>query len=89
MEEQKILFIGQFCPKYKLIEDIVCHILSRCDVHDGLRCVDKLRDQVLVLLGAIAHREASLHGVELVLGLDLCYGQHHQRAMTNAMRAIS
>ena len=86
MEEQRTLFIDQFCPKYKLIEDIVYHILSGCDVHNGLRCIDKLHNQVLVLLGAIAHREAGLHGVELIPGLDLCRGQCYRCAMMNAMK---
>ena len=36
-----------------------------------------------MLLRAIAHREASLHGMEFVPGLDLRRGQHHRCAMTN------
>ena len=39
-----------------------------------------------MLLGAIAHREAGLHGVELVPNLDLRRGQRHQRAMMDAMK---
>ena len=39
-----------------------------------------------MLLGAIAHREASLHGVELIPGLDLRCGQRHRCAMTDAMK---
>ena len=78
-------FHSLVCPKYKLIEDLVHHILSRCDVHNGLRCDDKFFDQILMLLGAIAHREASLHGMELMPSLDLHHGQCHQCAMTNAM----
>ena len=58
----------------------------RIDVHNGLRSVDDLHDQVLVLFGAITHREASLHGVELMLGQDLCRGQCHRCAMTDAMK---
>ena len=38
-----------------------------------------------MLLGAVAHREASLYGVELVPSLDLHHGQRHRRAMTNAV----
>ena len=38
-----------------------------------------------MLLGAVAHREASLHGVELVPSLDLRRGQRHRCAMTDAM----
>ena len=57
---------------------MVYHILSGCDVYYGLRCVDEFLDQLLVLLKAIAHQEADLHGVELVPGLDLCRGQRHQ-----------
>ena len=39
-----------------------------------------------MLLGAITHWEADLHGVELIPGLDLCHGQRHQRAMMDAMK---
>ena len=74
-----------FALDTKLIEDIVYHILSECDVHDGLRCVNELRDQVIMLLVAVAHQEVSLHGVELVPSLDLCHGQRHRRAMLDAM----
>ena len=38
-----------------------------------------------MLLGAITHQEASLHGVELVPGLDLRCGQHHRHVVTDAM----
>ena len=71
--------------KYKLIKDLVHHILSRCDVHNGLRRDDKLLKQILMLLGAIAHGETSLHGVELVPSLDLHRGQRHRRTMMNAV----
>ena len=40
-----------------------------------------------MLLGAIAHRQASLHGVELVPSLDLCCGQRHRRTMTNIVKS--
>ena len=40
-----------------------------------------------MLLGAIAHWETSLHGVELVPSLDLRHGQRHQRTMMNAMKS--
>ena len=36
---------------------MVYHILSGCDVYYGLRCINELLDQVLVLLGVVAHRE--------------------------------
>ena len=72
-------------PKYKLIKDLVNHILSGCDVHNGLRRYDEFFHKIFILLGAIAHREASLHGVELILGLDLRRDQRHRRAMTNTM----
>ena len=52
-------------------------MLSGCDVYYGLRCIDELLDQVLVLLEAIAHRETGLQGMELVPGLDLRHGQCH------------
>ena len=71
MERRKILFIDQFCPKYKLIEDIVYHILSGCDVHDGLRRYGEIFYQIFMSLRAIANREANLHGVEIMPGLDL------------------
>ena len=38
-----------------------------------------------MLLGAIAHWETSLYGVELVSGLDLRRGQRHRCVMTNAV----
>ena len=38
-----------------------------------------------MLLGAVTHWEASLHGMGLVLYLDLCRGQLHRRAMTNVV----
>ena len=37
-------------------------------------------------LEVVAHREASLHGAELVPGLDLRHGQGHQRDAANAMK---
>ena len=39
-----------------------------------------------MLLGAIAHRETSLHGMELVPDLDLHHGQRHRCAMMNTMK---
>ena len=38
-----------------------------------------------MFLRAVAHWEASLHGVELIPGLDLCRGQRHRCAITNAV----
>ena len=73
-------------PRYNLIKDLVHHILGGCDVYYGLRCHDKLFEQVLMLLGAIAHRETSLHGVELVPSLDLCRGQRHRCTMTDTIK---
>ena len=72
-------------PKYKLIEDLVHHILSGYDVYYGLRCHGEFFKQVLMLLRAIAHWETSVHGVELVPSLDLCRGQRHRCTMTNAV----
>ena len=69
MKEQETLFIGS--PKYKLIKDLVHHILSGCDVYYGLHCHGEFFKQVLALLRAIANREANLHGVELMPGQDL------------------
>ena len=73
-------------PKYKLIEDLVHHILSGYDVYYGLHCLGEFFKQVLVLLRAIAHWETSLHGVELVPSLDLCHGQRHRRTMTKTVK---
>ena len=39
-----------------------------------------------MFLKAVAHWEASLHGVELVPSLDLRRGQHHHRTMTSAVK---
>ena len=39
-----------------------------------------------MLLRADTHWETSLHGVELIPGLDLRRGQHHRCAMMNAMK---
>ena len=61
-------------PKYNLVEDFIHHILSGCDVHYGLRCHDEFLEQVLMFLRAVTHREASLHGVEVIPGLDLRRG---------------
>ena len=61
-------------PKYKLIEDLVHYILSRYNVHNGLRGNNKFFEQVLMFLRAVAHQEPSLHGVEVILSLDLCRG---------------
>ena len=33
----------------------------------------------------VANREANLHGVEVMPGLDLRQGQRHRRAVTNAV----
>ena len=73
------------CLKYKLIKDLVRHILSRCDVHNGLYCNDEFFEKVLMFLRAVAHWETGLHGVELVPGLDLRRGQCHRRAMMNSV----
>ena len=72
-------------PKYKLIKDLVYHILSGCDVYYGLHCHGEFFKQVLVLLRAVAHWETYFHGVKLVPSLDLCRNQHHRCTMTNTM----
>ena len=64
-------------PKYKLIEDLVHYILSGCNVHNGLRGNNEFFEQVLMSLRAVANREANLHGVEVILSLDLHRGQRH------------
>ena len=81
--KEESLFIGS--PEYNLVEDFVHHILSGCDIHYGLCCHDEFFEQVFMFLRAIAHWEASLHGMELVPGLDLCHSQHHRCTMTNAV----
>ena len=65
----KSLFIGS--PKYNLVEDLIHHILSGCDVHDGLRRYSEIFYQIFMSLRAIANQEANLHGVEIMPGLDL------------------
>ena len=72
-------------PKYKLIEDLVHHILSGYDVYYGLRCHGEFFKQVLVLLRAVAHWETYFHGVKLVPSSDLCRDQCHHHTMMNAM----
>ena len=67
--KEKSLFIG--FPKYNLVEDFVHHILSGCDVHDGLRRCGEIFYQIFMSLRAIANQEANLHGVEIMPGLDL------------------
>ena len=83
--ERTGVFCASYYPKYKLIKDLVHHVSSGCDVCYGLRCHGEFFEQVLVLLGAVAHRETSLHGMELVPSLDLCRGQRHRRTMTNTV----
>ena len=73
----EVLFIDQFAPKYKLIKDIIYHILGRYDVHDGLRRVIEVLDQILMHVRVIGHQEARLHGVEIMLDLDLHHGECH------------
>ena len=67
--KEKSLFIVP--PKYNLIKDFVHHILSGCDVHDGLRRCGEIFYQIFMSLRAIVSREANLHGMEILLGLDL------------------
>ena len=61
-------------PKYKLIEDLVHYILSRCDVYNGLHGNDEFFEKVPMSLRAIANQEANLHGVEVIPGLDMRRG---------------
>ena len=73
--KEKSLFIVS--PKYNLVKDFVCHILSGCDVHDGLRRCGEIFYQVFMSLRAIANWESNLHGMELVPCPDLRRGQRH------------
>ena len=43
-EKIEVLFIDQFAPMYKLIKNIIYHILGGYDVHDGLRCIIEVFD---------------------------------------------
>ena len=38
-------------------------------------------------LRAIANREANLHGVEIMPGLDLCRSERHRCAVTNTVKS--
>ena len=67
------------------MKDIVYHELNGCNVHDGLRCINEVLDQLLVLLGAVSLREASLLGMGLVPGLNLRHSQCHRCTTTDAM----
>ena len=80
------MFIDQFAPKYKLIKNIIYHILGRYDVHDGLRCIVEVFDYFLMRLRVVAHWEAGLHVAVLIPDLDLRHGQGHRRATANAMK---
>ena len=71
--------------KYKLIKDLVHHILSGCDIYYGLRCHNEFFEQVLMFLRTIAHWKTSLHGVELVPSLNLCHDQRHRCTMANTV----
>ena len=68
--KERSLFIGS--PRYNLVEDFIHHILSGRDVHDGLYRSGEIFYQILMSLRAIVNREANLHGVEIMPGLDLC-----------------
>ena len=74
-------------PKYNLVEGFVHHILSRCDVHDGLHRYGEFFNQIFMSLRAIANREANLHGVEVMPGLDLCRSLRHRCVVTNTMKS--
>ena len=65
------VFVHQDYPKYKLIKDFVHHILSGCDVHNGLCCCGEVFYQIFMPLRAITSQEANLHGMKIVPGLDL------------------
>ena len=71
IHKKKSLFVDS--PEYKLVEDFVRHVLSGGDVHDGLRRCGKTFYQIFMPLRAIASREANLHGMKIIPGLDLCY----------------
>ena len=65
------VFVHQGYLKYKLIKDLVHHILRGCDVHYGLRCHDEFFEQVSMLLRAITNWETNLHSMKILPGLDL------------------
>ena len=70
----EVLFIDQFAPKYKLIKDIIYHILGGYNVHDGLHRVIKDLDQIIMHVRVVGHQEAWLHGAKIMPGLDLHRG---------------
>ena len=70
----EVLFIDQFAPKYKLIKDIIYHILGGYDVHNGLHHIVEVLDQILMHVRVVGHQEAQLHGAEIMPGLDLRRG---------------
>ena len=74
IHERKGVFVHQDYPKYKLIKDLVHYILSGCDVYYGLCYHNKFFEQVLMFLRAVANQEANLHGMEVMLSLDLRRG---------------
>ena len=76
--ERTGVFIHQDYPKYKLIKDLVHHILRGCDVHYGLRCHDELFQLVLMFFRAVARWE-------FIPSLNLYRDQRHRRTMTNTM----
>ena len=51
--KEKSLFIGS--PKYNLVKDFIHHILSGCDVHDGLHCCGEIFYQIFMSLRAIVN----------------------------------
>ena len=67
--KEKSLFISS--PKYNLAEDFIHHILSGCDVHNGLHSYGEIFYQIFVSFRAIANREANLHGMEIMPSLHL------------------
>ena len=65
--KERSLFIGS--PRYNLVKKFVHHILSRCDVHDGLHRCGKIFYQIFMSLRAIANQEANLHGTTTRINL--------------------
>jgi hypothetical protein len=56
-------------------------------IHDGLSSINEVRDQVFMIFGAFMHREAYLHGTQVMSGLDLSGGQGDDGAMTDTMES--
>ena len=58
-----------------------------CDIYNGRHSIVEVLNLLLMHVEIIGHREAWLHGVEVMHGLDLHRSQSHRYATTNAMKS--